>query len=94
MLFVRPALLALQGDPTPEPDFRPGVLAGAARQRPERDDFVRARLTFGAEGALVEPIGGQESHMIARTAAANAIVHIPRGSETLDAGARVRYLAL
>jgi molybdopterin biosynthesis enzyme len=32
--------------------------------------------------------------MIARTAAADALVHIPRGAGELAAGAVVRYLAL
>ena len=51
--------------------------------RPERDDFVRARTTWNAEGALLDPILGQESHMIARTTAADALVHIPRGTAVL-----------
>ena len=44
--------------------------------------------------ALVEPIDGQESHMIARTTSADALVHVPRGHGTIDAGSTVRYLAL
>lgn len=94
VLFVIPALRALQGDPHPEPPFRPAVLAAGVRRREERDDFVRARVGFGAEGALVEPIDGQESHMIARTTSADALVHVPRGHGMIDAGSTVRYLAL
>ena len=94
LLFVRPALLALQGHPDPEPPFRPGILAADVRQRPERDDFVRARTTWSSDGALLDPIGGQESHMIVQSAAADALVHVPRGTEVLAAGARVRFLPL
>jgi molybdopterin molybdotransferase len=94
LLFVRPALLALQGHLDPAPPFRPGILAAEIRPRPERDDFVRARTIWNTEGALLEPILGQESHMIARTTAADALVHVPRGTEVLTAGARVRFLAL
>ena len=79
LLFVRPALLALTGHPDPAPPFRPGTLAAAIPQRPERDDFVRARVTWGDDGALVEPIVGQESHMIAHTTAATGLAWIPRG---------------
>ena len=32
--------------------------------------------------------------MIARAAAANALVHVPRGEGTLDAGADVRWISL
>ena len=94
LLFVRPALLALTGSPDPGPPFRTGVLAEAVRQRPERDDFVRARVTWGDDGALVEPIVGQESHMIARTTAATGLAWIPRGPGTLAVGSRIRFLPL
>ena len=94
LLFVRPALVALQGDPDPAPPFRPGVLAKEVRRRPERDEFVRARLSWSEREPVLEPIGGQESHMIVRSAAADAIVHVPRGEGSLPAGAAVRYLAL
>jgi molybdopterin molybdotransferase len=94
LLFVRPALLALQGHPDPAPPFRPGVLANDIRQRAERDDYVRARMSWSDEGALLDPIVGQESHMIVRTTAADAIVHVPRGTGVLAAGTRVRFLPL
>ena len=94
LLFVRPALLAVQGDPDPAPPFLPGILSAPARQRPERDDFVRARLVRGADCIHVMPTDGQESHMIARTTAADAIVEIPRGEATLEPGTPVRYLVL
>ena len=32
--------------------------------------------------------------MIVRTAAADALMHVPRGDGTLEAGATVRYLPL
>jgi molybdopterin molybdotransferase len=94
LLFVRPALLALQDHPDPAPPFRPGILAADVRQSPERDDFVRARTTWSDDGALLDPIVGQESHMIVRTTAADAIVHVPRGTDVLAAGTRVRFLSL
>jgi molybdopterin molybdotransferase len=89
-LFVRPALLALQGARDPGPPFQPGVLAAAVRRNAERDEFVRARLRDGK----LEPLTGQESHMIARAAAADALVLAPRGEGKLEAGSGVRYLAL
>ena len=94
-LFVRPAVLALQGHADPMPRFEPGRLAAAARRNPVRDELVRARTRAGDDGAVeLEPLAGQESHMIARAAAADALVFLPRGDGELAAGAPVRYLRL
>lgn len=95
-LFVRPAVLALQSAEDPLPRFEPGRLAAAARRNPARDELVRARLRASDDGAAVElePLAGQESHMIARSAAAEALVLIPRGEGALEAGSPVRYLRL
>ena len=89
-LFVRPALLALQGARDPGPPYQPGVLGSSVRRNAERDEFLRARLRDG----VLEPLTGQESHMIARAAAADALVLAPRGDGELEAGSRVRYLLL
>jgi molybdopterin molybdotransferase len=93
-LFVRPAVLALQGAADPGPHYELGRLAAAVRPNPSRDELVRAsaRVTEGA--VELEPISGQESHMIARAATANALVFVPRGEDELAAGAVVRYLRL
>ena len=83
LVFVRPALLALQGARAPVADYLPGRLAGELRRNPQRDEFVRARRVTTADGELLEAIGGQESHMIVRAAAADALVLVP--------GARASY---
>ena len=94
-LFVRPAVLALQGHSDPLPRFEPGRLAGALKRNEARDQLVRARTRSGDEGELLlEPLTGQESHMIARAAAADALVLLPRGEGELPAGAAVQYLRI
>jgi molybdopterin biosynthesis enzyme len=56
---------------------------------------VRARTRAGDDGAVeLEPLAGQESHMIARAAGAAALLLVPRGEGELAAGAAVRYLRL
>jgi molybdopterin molybdotransferase len=93
-LFVRPAVLALQGAAEPLPRFHPGSLAREVSRNAQRDELVRAR-TDRRDGELeLDPLTGQESHMIARAAAADALVLIPRGEGVLDAGERVEYLPL
>jgi molybdopterin molybdotransferase len=94
-LFVRPAVLALQGAERPLPRFERGALTTSVRRSPERDGLQRARTRAGEDGAIeVEPLSGQESHMIARAAGADALVLVPRGDGSLPAGAAVRYLRL
>jgi molybdopterin molybdotransferase len=94
LVFVRPALLALQGATDPGPAFDTGRASVPLRRNAQRDEFVRARRIFDEHGVALEPVTGQESHMIVRAAAADALVHVPRGSGEIEAGSAVRYLAL
>jgi molybdopterin molybdotransferase len=94
VVFVRPALFALQGATDPGPVFLDGRLARAIRRNEHRDEFVRARRQTSDDGVLLEPITGQESHMIARAATADALVLVPRGSGEIAAAERASYLAL
>jgi molybdopterin molybdotransferase len=93
-LFVRPAVLAQQRAAEPLPRFEPGRLAQRLRPNAVRTELVRARSRI-VEGALeLEVLTGQDSHMIARAAGADALVLIPAGDEELEAGTRVSYLRL
>jgi molybdopterin molybdotransferase len=94
VLFVEPATRALQGVPEPLPRFDRGRLVGGRRRNPERDELVRARLRRSSDGALLEPLSGQESHMIARSAEADALVFVARGEGELADGEAVDYLRL
>jgi molybdopterin molybdotransferase len=92
LLFVKPAVLARQGFAEPGPGFELARTGSALRRDPHRDQFLRARRTIGEDGVVVEAITGQESHMIVRASSAGALVHVPRGSGEIAAGATVRYL--
>jgi molybdopterin molybdotransferase len=94
MLFVRPALLALQGATEPGPPWAAGSIATPVRRAPLRDDLLRARSAVTGAGVELTPVTGQGSHMITRAALADALVHVPRGDGELPAGAAVRYLRL
>jgi molybdopterin molybdotransferase len=93
-LFVRPAVLALQGATDPGPRFSAGRLAETVSRNPGRDDLLRARSQVMDDGVELSPVTGQESHMIARAAEADALVLVPRGEGELAAGSSVRYLPL
>jgi len=93
-LFVRPALLALQGTANPGPRYERGVLGSQLARNPARDELVRARIQGKSEGPIVEPLAGRESHMIARAAAADALILIPRGNGDLSMGEPVEFLRI
>ncbi len=93
-LFVRPAVLALQGVAEPLPRFEPGRLARSVRPNPARTELVRARSRIVDGEVELEAVTGQESHMIARAAGADTLVLVPAGDEELAAGASVSYLRL
>jgi molybdopterin molybdotransferase len=93
-LFVKPALRAMQGISDPLPRFEPGRLGSDRRRNPERDEFTRARVRTDSVTVVLEPLRGQESHMIASASSADALVHIPRGNGDLTAGASVSWLRL
>ena len=92
-LFVRPALLAMQGLEEPRPAFKPGRLGRPVRLV-ERDSLLRARTRVDDGAVMLDPLTGQESHMIARAAMADALVLVPRGEGELAAGTAVSYLSL
>jgi molybdopterin molybdotransferase len=93
-LLVRPAVDALQGLPDPLPAFREGTLAAAVRRNSARDELVRAVARRERDGVVLEPLSGQESHMIVRSGRANALVLVEAGEGELAAGASVRFLTL
>jgi molybdopterin molybdotransferase len=93
-LFVRPAVNVMLGLPEPEPAFRLGVLGSATRRNAERDQFIRARSRRQGDEVVLEPIPGQESHMIARAGRADALIEVEAGNGELATGSPVRYLPL
>jgi molybdopterin molybdotransferase len=93
-LFVKPALRALQGVAEPLPRLQLGRLTSGLRRNEERDEFVRAGVRVDGEDVVLEPLAGQESHMIVRSSVADALVHVPRGNGELAAGSTARWLRL
>jgi molybdopterin molybdotransferase len=93
-LFVRPAVLALQGASAPGPEYLPGRLAAPLRRNEHRDELVRAKARAERDGVVLEPLAGQDSHMIVRSSAATALVLVPHGAGALAQGAPVRYLRI
>ena len=94
IVFVCTGLRAAQGARDPRPRYALGVTPSPLRRNAHRDEFVRAVRVDRRDDVVLQAISGQESHMIARAAVADALVHVPRGDGELPAGSVVRFLAL
>jgi molybdopterin biosynthesis enzyme len=70
------------------------LLASAVRRNADRDQLLRGTREIGDGLPEIAPLRGQESHMIARAASADTLLHIPRGNGELPVGSTVRYLRL
>jgi molybdopterin molybdotransferase len=93
-LFLKLALRVLEGLADPELRLEPGRLSVGLRRNDERDEFVRACSRVEGDVVELEPVIGQESHMIVRSGAADGLVHVPRGNGELTAGSTVQWLRL
>jgi molybdopterin molybdotransferase len=94
LVFVATGLRAAQGAADPLPRYGLGRTRTALRRNAQRDEFLRAARADDGDDVMLEAIAGQESHMIARTAAADALVHVPRGDGEIAAGSLARFIAL
>ena len=95
VLFVLPALHAMQGAAQPVPSVRRARLAEALGKRHDRTELVRVRLDTAGEGALVAvPLRAQGSGMLTGIASADALAVVPEATHSLEAGATVDILPL
>ena len=93
-LFVRPALLAMQGATTTMRTTGP-VLLQADVTRSDRLEFQRAHVRFGEDGRLVaNTTGNQISSRLVSMLNANALLVIEAGDEVIPAGSTVQALLL
>jgi molybdopterin molybdotransferase len=93
-LFLRPLLSAMQGaDPTVRLiAARTGV--ALARNGP-REHWMRARLTYGADGAIgATPFADQDSALVTVFAQADALVRRPAGAPAVEVGDPIDVLPL
>jgi molybdopterin molybdotransferase len=92
-VFVRPALLAMQGRAEDRPTLR-AELTVPFSQRPGRLHLVRAYSWVRADRRFVRPVGAQGAGMLHALAAANAWMLVPGDVEHLPVGAVVEIRSL
>jgi molybdopterin molybdotransferase len=93
-LFVRPAVNALLGATDPLPAFQQGTLTASVRRNAHRDELLRAVVTGDNDGVALDPLPGQESHMIVRAGKATALVLVEAGEGEVAMGETVPFLSL
>ena len=89
LLFVRPAIAALEGvvdDAVP----RRVRLGEPLEREPRRDECVRVRIA----GGLAYATGPQGSHVLSSMALADGLAVVPRGEGPLPAGSEVELLSI
>lgn len=88
LLFVRPALLAMQGAPHQRP--RTEAILTAPYEKPaDRAHAIRCSLELGPNGWEATPAPHQGSHVMTALIGADAIALIPAAAERIEAGERV-----
>jgi molybdopterin molybdotransferase len=85
--LVRPALLALAGDPRPYlPRIRARLVGGSVRAKTGRTFCAFARVALAADGFTAELLDNQCSSLTRTAAAANALVVVPDVPATFAPG--------
>ncbi len=95
LLFVKPALERMLGQPGDMVATKPAKLDIEVKQNDTREDYVRARLTRGADGGLtVEPHKIQDSSMLSVLAWSNALLVRPAHDPARKPGDTVQVIDL
>jgi molybdopterin molybdotransferase len=95
ILFLRPLLRALHGEPDPGADpSQPGRLAVDLPANGVRQDYMRALLSRSAEGILVAtPVSAQDSSLVRMMAGADGLIVRASHAEPAKAGEACRVIA-
>ncbi|WP_406283756.1 gephyrin-like molybdotransferase Glp [Embleya sp. NBC_00896] len=96
-VFVRPALLRMQGAAVTERPVVRATCATALKSPDGKRQYLRAWYTAPAEGVgegTVEPVGGTGSHLLGSLAKANALLTVPADVTEVAEGADVAVMLL
>ncbi|MDQ6805004.1 MAG: molybdopterin molybdotransferase MoeA [Actinomycetota bacterium] len=91
-LFVRPALLALQGKRAH--GERVAELATSFKRHPDREQAITVRIEHDDGRTIAVPNGPQGANLISSLLGADALALIPLGTGELEAGSRVTVIPL
>ena len=94
ILFLRPLLRALHGEPEPGADpSRIAVLGADVGANGVRQDYMRASVVTGSDGRLVAtPVNQQDSSLVKAMARADGLIVRPPHAEPAKAGETCRLI--
>lgn len=93
-VFVRPALRKMLGESTLHRPLVPAVAARGWTSPAGKRQFARVRVRHTDDGLVVEPVGGQGSHLVADLSVADALAVVPEHVTQVEPGDTVRCLLL
>jgi molybdopterin molybdotransferase len=93
-LFVRPAILKMQGRTDLERPRLPAVTEGALVNPPHLEQYFRGVARRDGDRVVVRLTGDQGSHVLRSMADANCLVVVPQGTSEVAAGAAVEIIPL
>jgi molybdopterin molybdotransferase len=95
ILFLRPLLRALHGDPDPGADpSQPGRLAVDVPANGARQDYMRASVSHNDDGVLLAtPVANQDSSLVKTMARADGLIVRPPHAGPVKAGDPCRVIA-
>jgi molybdopterin molybdotransferase len=95
LIFLRPLIRALLGDPEAGADpTRPAILGADVGHNDQRQDYLRASIERGSSPPIVTPFPRQDSSMMAVFARAEALILREVHAPAAKAGDRCRALLL
>jgi molybdopterin molybdotransferase len=93
-LFVRPALLKLQGRTDLERPRMAAVTEDALQNPPHLEQYFRGVARRDGDRVRVRLTGDQGSHVLRSMADANCLIVVPQGTSEVAAGAPVEIIPL
>jgi molybdopterin molybdotransferase len=93
-LFVRPALLKMQGRTDVERPRISAITDDKLTNPPHLEQYFRGIARRSGDRILVRLTGDQGSHVLRSMADANCLIVVPRGTSEVPAGAAVDILPL
>ncbi len=93
-LFVRPALLAMQGATVTQRPKAPVQLIRGYRKQPGRTHFIRAKVVRNGEYLIAHPHPKQGSAILSSLVGCNALVELPAESSEILPNSSVQAILL
>jgi molybdopterin molybdotransferase len=95
VMFLRPAIDVMLGRVEAARPPATGMLGCDLAENDSREDYLRARLSYDANGQMIAtPFPKQDSSMLSRLALADCLVIRPPRAPAVKAGARVEIVLL